>query len=203
VIKAVTTNGDQLVMAAMLELILIWVYAVLLFSFFFDFYFNDDIQFDERESGDIVCRSLFGCYVTTLNFGLRAGGGIGDILPTVSYFNESKEVFFLRILIDLSFFMIIILLFFNIIFGIIIDTFASLREEAGARDEDMKNICYICGIDRQTVSAEIVLIFFFQFSSIKTLRRASGHISRRSTTCGSTCSILYISTRRTLQSLTV
>jgi len=90
--------------------------------------------------------------VQTLNFGLRNGGGIGDLLPTNSWFNESKEVFFIRAVNDLSFFIIIILLFFNIIFGIIIDTFAGLRDEAAAMDDDMRNICYICGIDRETVS---------------------------------------------------
>ena len=37
-----------------------------------------------------------------------AGGGIGDFLPSNSYFNESKEVYYLRALNDLSFFMIII-----------------------------------------------------------------------------------------------
>jgi hypothetical protein len=48
--------------------------------------------------------------------------------------------------------LIIILLFFNIIFGIIIDTFAGLRDEAAVMEDDMKNVCFICGTDRQTVS---------------------------------------------------
>jgi hypothetical protein len=79
---------------------------------------------------------------------LRNGGGVGDGLPSVSFFNESREVFYLLAFVDLSFFLIIIALFFQIIFGIIIDTFAGLREEAGAMEEDMKNVCYICGTDR-------------------------------------------------------
>jgi len=136
----------------MLEFILLWIYCTLLFTFFFDHYFHDDIQFNDNESGDNICRSLFHCYVQTLNFGLRNGGGIGDLLPSNSWFNESKEVFFIRAVNDLSFMIIIILLFFNIIFGIIIDTFAGLRDEAAAMDDDMRNICYICGTDRETVS---------------------------------------------------
>ena len=43
VIKAITVNKNQLLMTAMLELILIYIYTVLLFTFFFDHYFNDDI----------------------------------------------------------------------------------------------------------------------------------------------------------------
>lgn len=141
-------------MSAMLELILIWVYCVLLFTFFPDHYFNDDIQFNDQESGDNICRTLFHCYVEMLNFGLRNGGGIGDAFPSNSWFNDSKEVYFLRILNDLSFFMIIILLFFNIIFGIIIDTFAGLRDEAAVMEDDMRNICYICGTDRQSMDKD-------------------------------------------------
>jgi inositol 1,4,5-triphosphate receptor type 1 len=88
--------------------------------------------------------------MSTLNFGLRNGGGIGDSLPSNSWYNDSKEVYLLRSINDLSFMMIIILLFFNIIFGIIIDTFAGLRDEAAVMEDDMKNVCYICGTDRQT-----------------------------------------------------
>ena len=43
--------------------------------------------------------------------------------------------------------MITILL--NIIFGIIIDTFAELRSQKTEMEEDIKNICFICNIDRQ------------------------------------------------------
>jgi hypothetical protein len=155
VIKSVTKNSSQLIMSAMLELILVYIYTVLLFTFFFDHYYNDDIQYNETEKGDNLCRSLFHCFVSTLNFGLRAGGGIGDALPSNSYFNESKEVYYLRALNDLSFMMIIIVLFFNIIFGIIIDTFAGLRDEKAQMEDDMRNICFICGIDRQSVISSI------------------------------------------------
>ena len=46
------------------------------------------------------------------------------------------------------YFLIIIVMFFNIIFGIIIDTFASLRDQKAQMDDDMRNICFICSIDR-------------------------------------------------------
>lgn len=98
--------------------------------------------------------------MSTLNFGLRNGGGIGDSLPSNSWFNDSKEVYLLRSINDLSFMVIIILLFFNIIFGIIIDTFAGLRDEAAVMEDDMKNVCFICGTDRQTVSSNLYLFIY-------------------------------------------
>jgi len=36
----------------------------------------------------------------------------------------------------------------NIIFGIIIDTFAELRDAQNTRDEDPKNVCFISGYER-------------------------------------------------------
>lgn len=45
-IKAITVNKSQLLMTAMLELIIIWVYCVLLFTFFYDHYYSDDIQYN-------------------------------------------------------------------------------------------------------------------------------------------------------------
>lgn len=53
--------------------------------------------------------------------------------------------------------MVIKLAFLNIIFGIIIDTFAGififqylkeLRDRRNKMEEDMRNICFICGLDR-------------------------------------------------------
>ena len=56
--------------------------------------------------------------------------------------------FYFRSVYDLSFFVIVITILLNIIFGIIIDTFAQL---IGAKEEmlvDIKNVCFICNIDR-------------------------------------------------------
>lgn len=39
----------------------------------------------------------------------------------------------------------------NILLGIIIDTFGSLREELKNYNYDRDNICFICGFDRETL----------------------------------------------------
>lgn len=36
----------------------------------------------------------------------------------------------------------------NLVFVIIIDTFASLRTQKVEKEKDMMNVCFICGIDR-------------------------------------------------------
>lgn len=45
------------------------------------------------------------------------------------------------------FFIIINILFINIIFGIIIDTFGELRDERKALIKDVEQKCFICGVD--------------------------------------------------------
>lgn len=38
----------------------------------------------------------------------------------------------------------------NILVGVIIDTFAQLRDKKKVREQDMANICFICSFDRFT-----------------------------------------------------
>ena len=88
-------------MTAMLELILVYIYSVLLFTFFYDQYYNDDILFtdDQFERGDTLARSLFHAYISTLNFGLRAGGGIGAYFRWGKSFRRSERIVFFNICI--------------------------------------------------------------------------------------------------------
>jgi hypothetical protein len=71
-----------------------------------------------------------------------------------SYESENRSRYIARFLYDLTFFVLITVIFLNIIFGIIIDTFGSLRDDKNQMYEDMKNKCFICGIDRPTFDKE-------------------------------------------------
>jgi inositol 1,4,5-triphosphate receptor type 1/inositol 1,4,5-triphosphate receptor type 3 len=46
------------------------------------------------------------------------------------------------------------LLFGNIVSGIMLDAFSSLREEADALDSDKSNKCYICDITREAIEKQ-------------------------------------------------
>ena len=50
-----------------------------------------------------------------------------------------------RVIYDLLFFFIVIIIVLNLIFGVIIDTFADLRSEKQQKEEILKNTCFICG----------------------------------------------------------
>ncbi|BFZ08220.1 hypothetical protein BsWGS_11262 [Bradybaena similaris] len=104
---------------------------------------------EEPEEGEKMraCDSLIMCIITSINQGLRNGGGIGDVLRKPS---KNEPLFLARVVYDLLFFFIVIIIVLNLIFGVIIDTFADLRSEKQTKDEILRNTCFICGLDRAT-----------------------------------------------------
>ncbi|XP_074833871.1 inositol 1,4,5-trisphosphate-gated calcium channel ITPR3 isoform X2 [Carettochelys insculpta] len=114
-----------------------------------------DVLKDEDNS-ERACDTLLMCIVTVLNHGLRNGGGVGDILRKPS---KDESLFPARVIYDLLFFFIVIIIVLNLIFGVIIDTFADLRSEKQKKEEILKTTCFICGLERdkfdnKTVSFE-------------------------------------------------
>ncbi|XP_069484569.1 inositol 1,4,5-trisphosphate-gated calcium channel ITPR2 isoform X5 [Ambystoma mexicanum] len=119
---------------------------------------KEPAQPDEEEENGIerTCDTLLMCIVTVLNQGLRNGGGVGDVLRKPS---KDEPLFAARVVYDLLFYFIVIIIVLNLIFGVIIDTFADLRSEKQKKEEVLKTTCFICGLERdkfdnKTVSFE-------------------------------------------------
>lgn len=69
-----------------------------------------------------------------------------DIKNIYSYILTLQEpLFAARVVYDLLFFFIVIIIVLNLIFGVIIDTFADLRSEKQGKEEILKTTCFICG----------------------------------------------------------
>ncbi|XP_030632911.1 inositol 1,4,5-trisphosphate receptor type 1 [Chanos chanos] len=92
-----------------------------------------------------ACDSLLMCIVTVLSHGLRSGGGVGDVLRRPS---KEEPLFAARVVYDMLFFFMVIIIVLNLIFGVIIDTFADLRSEKQRKEEVLKTTCFICGLER-------------------------------------------------------
>ncbi|KAM9343195.1 inositol 1,4,5-trisphosphate-gated calcium channel ITPR3 [Pholidichthys leucotaenia] len=111
---------------------------------------------EEEPDSERACDTLLMCIVTVLNHGLRNGGGVGDVLRKPS---KNEPLFPARVIYDLLFYFIVIIIVLNLIFGVIIDTFADLRSEKQKKEEILKTTCFICGLERdkfdnKTVSFE-------------------------------------------------
>ncbi|XP_041446738.1 inositol 1,4,5-trisphosphate receptor type 1 isoform X7 [Xenopus laevis] len=100
---------------------------------------------EEEEEKEHTCETLLMCIVTVLSHGLRSGGGVGDVLRKPS---KEEPLFAARVIYDLLFFFMVIIIVLNLIFGVIIDTFADLRSEKQKKEEVLKTTCYICGLER-------------------------------------------------------
>ena len=123
VIKSMTLNLASLSGTALFALIMMFIYTS------FVFYSSDSIvtELGLIDQPDVqFCESFSMCFLNMVSFGIKAGGGIGEVLVLPSNTKE-KTRYFYRTMFDIVFFVTIVLLVLNIILGIIIDSFAELR----------------------------------------------------------------------------
>ncbi|XP_073709761.1 inositol 1,4,5-trisphosphate-gated calcium channel ITPR2 [Misgurnus anguillicaudatus] len=185
VMRSVTKNGRSIFLTAVLAIILVYLFSIVGFLFFKDDFLMEvdhhpalkrpnlresmscvgescmnspfsPHHVEEDDGVERVCDTLLMCIITVLNHGLRNGGGIADVLRKLS---KEEPMFPARVVFDLLFFFIVIIIVLNLIFGVIIDTFADLRSEKQRKEEILKTTCFICGLERdkfdnKTVSFE-------------------------------------------------
>ena len=86
---------------------------------------NPDDEFSYKD----ICTSIFKCTWSLTNYGLRMGGGVGDISLNVPHPHNNTFWMYKKTIFDFVFFVIINVLLLNMVFGIIIDAFTELRVE--------------------------------------------------------------------------
>ena len=123
VFKAIYINFYQLFITLFLACLMIWSFTLILAQYFTK-------QWNPNDSEDPLCARVSGCYFYTLNLGLRNGGGIGDVMNLKLW---DTDQFGARFFFDLSFFFLINTVSLNIIFGVVIDSFAGLRDNLNQR----------------------------------------------------------------------
>ena len=127
VVQAITTHYDQLILTFILAVVVMYCYSVLTAN-----YFWDTMENNQTGAGPIVCNQLWECLLYVVDTGLRNGGGLADKSTEVDPDVEPGR-YVAKFLFDVVFFMLINVIALNIIFGIIIDTFAAMREANDAR----------------------------------------------------------------------
>lgn len=88
--------------------------------------------------------------MTNFDAGIRARGGAADQMIRIS-FERNTYLYLIRIIYDLSYFLICIIIMIDLVFGIILGTFSDMREKERKYDSDKINNCFICHITRETV----------------------------------------------------
>ena len=122
VIKAFTMKARAISITFMFGIIQIFVYtAVTYYS-----RLKSKLVYVETDTLE-MCENFFHCFVMTINFGMRSGGGIGEAVAYPQYV-DNKEIYLFRTVFDMIFFLTIIIMLLEMIFGLIVDSFGELRE---------------------------------------------------------------------------
>jgi len=66
---------------------------------------------------------------------------------------QNAADFHYRFFYDFAFYVIIVVILLNIIFGIIIDTFGALRDESQSRKEHLLNYCFVCNLSQSKLDS--------------------------------------------------
>lgn len=75
---------------------------------------------------------------------------MGDMMVRESYKPDNRLKWYIRFFYDVSIFIVLNITMLNIIFGIIIDTFAALRDKMTKVLINMNTVCFICSLDKIT-----------------------------------------------------
>jgi hypothetical protein len=118
--------------------ILIYFYSLLIFYHYF------------YEMPDNTCDSPLICMMYIYSNTFTSGGNLGNFIDTKE---ESMNVNgdMKRYLLDISYTIIMVWLVWQMVSGLIVDTFDSLRGDREEIEEDMDTICFICGLNREKI----------------------------------------------------
>jgi len=157
VIQSITYRGQSLIQTAILLLVMYYLFGVVGFLVFAEKFRLErpDVmggrKLDPNNNG-ARCTSIWKCFLVVLDMGLRTGD-LGEALEEIPWQVENMQVpnrnlIFYRMFYTFCFYIMVTTILMNIIFGIIIDTFAELREKNELINEMITGRCFICGIDR-------------------------------------------------------
>ena len=125
----------------------IFMYALSNIAFFF---FNTDYEQELEYHEDNLCNTLIFCVLNALDSGLRARGGIGDSGKRISYM-RNRNHYITRLILDDIFFMLIVIIAIDLVFGVIIGEFDALRGQEQQHENDRLYHCFICHVNKNTL----------------------------------------------------
>jgi hypothetical protein len=143
---SIKLRGPELGASFLLLIFLVYFYSNIGF-----FYLNDHFKADiENDIPDNYCLCLSFCFMTNFDAGIRARGGAADQMIRISFERHTK-LYVIRLIYDVSYFLINIIIMIDLVFGIILGTFSKMREEEREYDNDKINHCFICHITREII----------------------------------------------------
>ena len=146
-LDAIARNTSRIFYTLLLAIILLYLYSVITIVFFPNQY---------GLAGHMACGDIISCFKLQIDYGLVNPPewiGEGYIDPYVGKFYEVTTYgYVLSILggtaFNFTYIILINLVLQAIISGLIIDTFGEMRAENEAIEDDIKERCFMCSIER-------------------------------------------------------
>ena len=91
-----------------------------------------------------TCKTYSECFFDMLNSGIRGGAGMGFGIKKIG-----QQGYYIEFLLEMIIFILVSLVLFNIITGIIVDSFQKLKDQESEENEMKENTCYICSLHRE------------------------------------------------------
>ncbi|KAL9655967.1 hypothetical protein ABK040_007588 [Willaertia magna] len=132
VVRSITLNFKRLIFTGFLLIITLYFFSMIFFVFSYD-------DFIVSDTNQMLCLNTLDCFKAVVNYGLRSGGG-WDIFPV-----RTSD---LRFTLDLTFWLVVVVVLTNVVFGIILSSFDDLRSKREQIEDRVKNRCFICDIER-------------------------------------------------------
>ena len=97
---------------------------------------------------DNSCDSPAICMVFIYSNTFTSGGNLGNFIDEK---HENSDGAMIRYALDISYTIIMVWLVWQMVSGLIVDTFESLRRIKDDKEDDMKSKCFICGLDKEEI----------------------------------------------------
>ena len=137
VLQSITINKGRLLLTFCLGLLMVYIFSIFAFVFFRE---------ELNGVNGIECSDLLHCFTSLFGVGVKSQGEM------ISMADPSTPWFWFRLLFDVSFFILVIVILLNITFGIILNSFSQLRDEKNKKLKDIYSRCYVCGHHRSEIN---------------------------------------------------
>ena len=145
IIISIRLNFKQFCLTFCFAFIIIYVFSNLYF-----FFLNSDFEEVLNYYNDNYCKTLTFAFLNALDNGLRARGGLGDSGKRISFLKNSAH-YVLRLILDDLFFLFIVIIMIDMVFGIVVKSFDALRYRNQKFHSDKINHCFICHSHRDSL----------------------------------------------------
>ena len=143
--KAIVMRYKQLFTFLMFLVVETYIFSTIAF-----YLLSKDFIHENEGNQENTCGSLFFCFLSHLEFGLRTDGGIGEYIAKLSFI-DTPGYFMGMFFFQFIFYIITIVIMLAVIGGSVIDTFAELRDKSRKDLNDLNNKCFICHGNRDEI----------------------------------------------------